>query len=83
MFLLHKVRSKINDNLLDISNKLNLSVPLKLKTARDSYATPMKRAGVPIIYISDTLGHTSPVTTEHYLDSLDIDIVKEINKHIL
>jgi integrase len=79
----HKVRPKINDNLLDISNKLNLSVPLKLKTARDSYATPMKRAAVPIIYISDTLGHTSPVTTEHYLDSLDIDIVKEINKHIL
>lgn len=81
--LSHKTRSKINENLLVISNKLNLSVPLKLKTARDCYATTMKRAGVPTIFIGEALGHASPSTTEHYLDSLDFETVLEINKHVL
>jgi integrase len=79
----HKVRSILNENLLVISNKLKLSVPLKLKTARDCYATTLKRAGVPTIYIGETLGHASPITTEHYLDSLDSEKIREINKHIL
>ena len=39
----HKVRSILNESLLEISNKLNLSVPLKLKTARDCYACALKR----------------------------------------
>lgn len=39
----HKVRSILNENLPEISNKLNLSVPLKLKTARDCYACALKR----------------------------------------
>jgi integrase len=81
--LSHKTRSRINENLLVISNKLNLSVPLKLKTARDCYATTMKRAGVPTIFIGEALGHASPSTTEHYLDSLDFEAVLEINKHVL
>ena len=33
--LSHKIRSNINDDLLVICNKLNLSVPVKMKTARD------------------------------------------------
>ncbi len=79
----HKVRSKFNGNLLEISNKLNLSVPLKLKTARDCYATTLKRAGVSKDNIGEMLGHSNSVVTEHYLASLDIEKTNEINQHIL
>jgi len=81
--LSHKVRSKLNGNLLEISNKLNLSVPLKLKTARDCYATTLKRAGVSKDNIGEMLGHSNSVVTEHYLASLDIEKTQEINQHIL
>jgi integrase len=81
--LSHKVRSKLNGNLHEIGVKLNLSVPLKLKTARDCYATTLKRAGVSKDNIGEMLGHSNSVVTEHYLASLDIEKTQEINQHIL
>lgn len=81
--LSHKVRSKLNEKLDEISVKLNLSVPLKLKTARDCYATSLKRAGVSKDNIGEMLGHSNSVVTEHYLASLDIEKTQEINQHIL
>ena len=73
------MRKKINKNLTTISNKLNLSVPLKLKTARDSYASTLKRAGISKDIIGEMLGHSNSVVTEHYLDSLDIEDTFIIN----
>jgi site-specific recombinase XerD len=62
-----------------ISKKLNLSVELKLKTARDSYATTLKRAGKSKDEISEMLGHSNSVVTEHYLASLDMEKTFDIN----
>lgn len=42
-------------------------------SARHSYATVLKRQGVSIAYISESLGHTSLTTTQYYLDSFDKD----------
>lgn len=81
--LSHKVRSNLNEKLLEISEKLELSVPLKLKTARDCYASTLRRAKVPKDDIGDMLGHANSIVTEHYLDSLDLEETDEINKHIL
>jgi integrase len=81
--LSHKIRSNINEKLLEISKKLNLSVPLKLKTARDCYATTLKRAGVSKDNIGEMLGHSNSIVTEHYLASLDIEKTHDINKYIL
>lgn len=81
--LSHKIRSKLNDNLCKISQKLNLTVPLKLKTARDCYATTLKRAGVSKDNIGEMLGHANSIVTEHYLASLDIEKTHDINQHIL
>ena len=81
--LSHKIRSNINEKLLEISKKLSLSVPLKLKTARDCYATTLKRAGVSKDNIGEMLGHSNSIVTEHYLASLDIEKTHEINIHIL
>lgn len=41
--------------------------------ARHSYATVMKRSGVNIAFISESLGHTDMKTTADYLDSFDSD----------
>jgi len=40
-------------------------------TARHSYATVLKRSGVSISYISESLGHNNIKTTESYLASFD------------
>jgi len=81
--LSHKMRSNLNEKLLEISEKLDLSVPLKLKTARDCYASTLRRAKVPKDDIGDMLGHANAIVTEHYLDSLNLEETDEINKHIL
>ena len=81
--LSHKIRSNINEKLLEISENLDLSVDLKLKTARDCYATTLKRAGVSKDNIGEMLGHANSIVTEHYLASLDIEKTYEINQHIL
>lgn len=42
-------------------------------TARHSFATILKRKGVNIAYISESLGHTSLNTTQAYLDSFETE----------
>jgi integrase len=79
----HKIRQKINRELTKISEKLKLSVCLKLKTARDTYATSLKRAGVSKDEIGEMLVHANSIVTEHYLDALDTEKTFEINSHIM
>lgn len=79
----HKLKAQINAELELLSKKLNLSVPLRTKTARDSYATTLKRAGVSKDRIGEMMDHSSSLVTEHYLASLDREEVFEINKHLL
>lgn len=79
----HKLKGQINAQLEIITQKLNLSVPLRTKTARDSYATTLKRAGVSKDKIGEMMDHSSSVVTEHYLASLDRETVFEVNKHLL
>lgn len=81
--LSHKIRSLLNERLLEISEKLNLSVTLKLQNARDCYASTLRRAKVPKDDIGDMLGHSNSIVTEHYLASLDVEETFEINKHVL
>jgi len=76
------IKQEINRGLKGITKKLNLSVPLQLKTARDTYATTLKRNGVSKDIIGEMLGHSNSVVTEHYLASLDIEKTFDINKDI-
>ena len=57
--------------------------PLKLETARDAYATILKRGGKYKDQIVEMLGHSNSVVTEHYLGSLDTDKTFEINEVLL
>lgn len=72
----------INRNLSNIGNRLGISVPLMVKTARDSYATTLRRAGVSKDDIGEMLGHSNSTVTEHYLASIDMESTFEINKHL-
>lgn len=74
-----KYRKKINLSLKEISKKLKIELPLTLETSRDAYATSLLRSGKSKDQISTMLGHSNSLVTEHYLGSLDLDKIKEIN----
>lgn len=76
---LRKVRRKINHRLDLISQYLELSVPLKMETARDTYATTLLRKDITKDKISTMLGHSNSVVTEHYLSTIDLEKTTDIN----
>ena len=78
-----KIGKRINSDLKKISEKLNLSVPLNTSTARSSYASSLRRKGVSRDQISEMLGHSNPIVTGHYLDSLNIDESFGINEKLI
>jgi integrase len=79
----HKIRQKINQNLKDIRKKLGLSQPLNLGSARDCYANTLDKNNTDIKKISQMLGHSNVVITEHYLAGLNPDVTFGINDPIL
>jgi len=75
----NRFRQEINTELKKISQKLNLTAPLLMATARDCYASTLKRNGESREAIGEMLGHRDPRTTAAYLDSLSIDETFRIN----
>lgn len=73
-------RRKINKSLKWITSILELSVPLRLKTARENYATTLYRMGIPKDKIGEILGHSNSKVTEHYFGTLGVESVEGINK---
>lgn len=67
----------INKYLKVISEELKLSTTISTYSARHSFATVLKRKGVSIAAISESLGHSDMKTTENYLDSFTDDTIKE------
>lgn len=54
-----------------------------MATARDCYASSLRRSGVSVEDIGDMLGHNDPRTTLHYLDSLSIDESFKVNNRLV
>jgi site-specific recombinase XerD len=79
----HKIRQQINQRLKEIGDKLKLSRPLNLGSARDCYANTLDKKNIPVKQISQMLGHSNVVITEHYLAGLNPDITFGINESIL
>lgn len=82
-YMNRKVRKSVNKSLKQISERLGLSITLQLKTARDSYATVLKRQGVSVDKISEMLSHSSTAVTRHYLGSMDIESVFSVNENLI
>ena len=79
----HKVRQRINQKLKDLSDQIELSQPLNLGSARDCYANTLEKNNTDIKKISQMLGHSNVVITEHYLAGLNPDVTFGINYPIL
>lgn len=72
----------------DYTSSKNFQLPisnfqLSSHMARHTWATLAKRAGIPLIVISEALGHTSEKTTAIYLDSLDQLVVDNANDLVI
>jgi len=79
----HKVLGHINACLQQLSKELGLQIPLTTYTARHTYATVLKRSGVNIALISESLGHSDISTTQIYLDSFENSQIDEAMKNLL
>jgi len=64
--LVRRIVTKCNRRLKKIAEHIGL-VQLTTYTARHSFATVLKRAGVTTTYISESLGHSNLAVTENYL----------------
>jgi integrase len=72
----------INRHLNKISKRMNFSIQLSTKVARDAYATTLRRNGVSIEVISQNLGHSSVLITMHYLEDFGFDVITNANKFL-
>lgn len=70
----------INKNMKRIADQLQLNKLVTTYVARHSFATILKRGGVPIAYISESLGHSNIAVTENYLGSFDDESRKKFAK---
>lgn len=77
----YRVR-KINTYMDRIRKKVGIEKKVTTYTARHSFATILKRSGVSIEFISESLGHRDLKMTETYLDSFENEQRKEVVKHL-
>lgn len=73
---------RYNNQLKNLSTRLQLSVPLTSYVSRHSWATIAKQNGVPVSVISEGLGHSSEKITYTYLAALDPSILDAANAQI-
>lgn len=78
-----KVNKRINKYLKEIGEHLKFPIPLTTYVARHTYATVLKRSGVNIAIISESLGHSDLATTQIYLDSFENSQIDEAMKNLL
>ena len=79
----HKVLRKVNRELKVLGEMIGLQIPLTTYVARHTYATVLKRSGVNIAIISESLGHSDLSTTQIYLDSFENSQIDEAMKNLL
>ena len=80
---IHYVLDKINQRLKEIAQLINLNVDITTYVARHSFATVLRRSGVNVGIISESLGHTDLKTTQIYLDSFENEQIDEAMSNLL
>lgn len=74
---------QVNKYMKRIGKELGLGDGIRTYTARHTYSTVLKRSGVSIEYISESLGHADLKTTESYLDSFEDETRKRYSELLL
>ena len=72
----------INTYVKRIAANVGIVKDVTTYTARHSFSTVLKRAGAPIEYISESLGHSNLKTTESYLDSFEDNVKLQYTAHL-
>lgn len=67
----------VNKQMEHIRIELEIDQKIGTYAARHSFSTVLKRKGVSTEFIKESLGHSSLVTTENYLDSFTNDVKLE------
>ena len=73
----------LNHLRLPYSIPKSFALLLAFHVARHTYATVLKREGVNVALISESLGHSNIQTTQIYLDSFENSQIDEAMKHLL
>ena len=79
---IHKVMGHVNRKLKIIGEMTQIK-SLTTYVARHTYATVLKRSGVNIALISESLGHSELSTTQIYLDSFENEQIDEAMQNLL
>ena len=82
-YRVQKVIKKVNKWLKVIAKEAGIKTDLTTYVARHSYATVLKRSGVNISLIGETLGHSDLKTTQIYLDSFENSQIDDAMKNLL
>ena len=79
---IHKILGKVNESLNNVCKALDINIDFSLTTyvGRHTYATAMKRGGVNVSEISETLGHSNVNVTQTYLNSFEDGQIRESMK---
>lgn len=74
---LHKTNGMVNPDLKVIGQMAGIDTPLTTYVARHSFATALKRSGVPTAIISEAMGHKTESITQTYLASFENELIDE------
>ncbi len=81
MAAVKQATKQVNKYIKRVATKLEIGIEVSTYTARHSFATILKNAGVAPSFIGESLGHSSLKTTEGYLGSFETDQrIENINK---
>ena len=80
---IRKTLKKVNRELKVLGEMIGLEVPLTTYVAHHTYATVLKRSGVSVALISESLGHSDLSTTQIYLDSFENSQIDAAMAHLL
>lgn len=79
----HRLKNKlkkVNEDIRSIASELELPPDVTFYWARHTYATVLKRGGISISVIQETLGHSSEQVTKNYLDSFETSELDKIGE---
>ena len=78
----HKVRRQANLKLRALERTLGLSVPLRIKTARETYITHQVRSGHSLALVATMVGHSSTEMIKHYYAGLGDEEIMRFNDNL-
>ncbi len=81
-YRIHAKLKTINKDLQGLSSELGIPEDVTFYWARHSFATRLKRSGVAVGEISESLGHSSEAVTRNYLDSFETSRLDELSKFL-